>query len=230
MRVSQAYFDVLASAGQPGAGARAEDRGGRAAGIGQAQLRGRHLDHHRHARSPGALRPRDRAGDRGRERPAGQEDRARPAGRPPRQRAGAAGRAGGAARRRCRPTSNAWVAQAEDVHPVDPAGAARPRRGRARSRQGRGRPQAHARRPAGLQRHQQPAGHQHHHRPLAHQRRDHRRGVQPAAVRGLRDREPRQGNAGTRRAVALDARIDAPQRDAGHARGLPGPGVGRRAR
>ena len=150
--------------GQPGAGAGAEGRGGRAARLRQAQLRGRHLDHHRHARGAGPLRPRHRAGDRGGERPAGQEDRARPAGRPPRQRADAAGRAGGAAdgradrhrglgragrgrriRRSCRPGSAS----------TSPGSKA----------QGGGRPPADARRAAGLQRHQQSAGHhdQHHH-------------------------------------------------------------------
>jgi hypothetical protein len=58
----------------------------RAARLGQAQLRGRHRHHHRHARGAGALRPRDRAGDRGRERPAHQAHRARPASRPQRRR------------------------------------------------------------------------------------------------------------------------------------------------
>ena len=70
MRVSQAYFDVLGAQDTLRDDARQQDRDHRAAGVGQAQLRGRHRDHHRHARGAGALRPRDRAGDRGRQRPA----------------------------------------------------------------------------------------------------------------------------------------------------------------
>ena len=85
---------------RPGhAGNDARQQGGdrRAARLGQAQLRGRHGDHHRHPRGAGALRPGDGAGDRRRQRPRHQADRARPAGRPQQRRAAPAGRAGGAA-------------------------------------------------------------------------------------------------------------------------------------
>ena len=76
MRVAQAYFDVLARARHARAGARAEGGDRRAARAGEAQLRGRHRDHHRHARGAGALRPHRRAGDRGAERPRKQAPRA----------------------------------------------------------------------------------------------------------------------------------------------------------
>ena len=63
IRVSQAYFDVLLVRVQPGDGARAEGRDGRAAGASQAQFPGRHCHHHRHLRCAGALRLGERAGN-----------------------------------------------------------------------------------------------------------------------------------------------------------------------
>ena len=57
LRVATAYFNVLAarrSADRPG---RREARHARTAAAGQARVRGRHQDHHRHQRSAGALRP-----------------------------------------------------------------------------------------------------------------------------------------------------------------------------
>jgi outer membrane protein len=69
LRVSQAYFDVL-GAQDTLTTTRANKARSRAARLGQAQLRGRHRDDHRHARGAGALRPGDGAGDRRRERPA----------------------------------------------------------------------------------------------------------------------------------------------------------------
>ena len=72
-------------AGHADAGARAARGDLRAARAGEAQLRGRHRDHHRHARGAGALRPERRQRDRGAERPREQAARAAarsPAGRP----------------------------------------------------------------------------------------------------------------------------------------------------
>ena len=82
LRVSQAYFDVLGAQDTLADDARQQGGDRRAARLGQAQLRGRHRDHHRHPRGAGALRPGDGAGDRRRERPGDQADRPRPAGRP----------------------------------------------------------------------------------------------------------------------------------------------------
>ena len=70
LRVSQAYFDVLGAQDTLPTHARQQGGDRRAARLGQAQLRGRHRDHHRHPRGAGALRPGDGAGDRRRERPA----------------------------------------------------------------------------------------------------------------------------------------------------------------
>ena len=63
IRVAVAYFDVLLARVQHRAGRAAEDRGVRAARAGEAQLRGRRRDDHRHQRSPGEVRPDRRAGD-----------------------------------------------------------------------------------------------------------------------------------------------------------------------
>ena len=160
IRVSQAYFDVLAAQDTLALRAGAESRRGRAAGFGQAQFRGRHHDHHRHARGAGPLRPRRRPGNRGGERPARQEARARYAGRQARREAQSAGGAGGravaAARRRER-----LGAAGRGEQPRHPAGqdggGGRP----ARNREGQGRPQADARPHGQLQRHAQPERNHH---------------------------------------------------------------------
>ena len=223
MRVSQAYFDVLASAGHPGPRAGAEDRRRRAAGLGQAQFRGRHLDHHRHPRGPGPLRPGAGAGDRGRERPA--------ASRRSRSTSWSAAPAPSRSRwprrwrcRRCsRPTSNAWVAQAEEHAPRDPAGAAR-RWKSPSSRSRRPRPATSPRWTAQLATTSRttrtaappappPAR-------CASMPRSIGAGLQHAAVRGLRDREPGPRNAGAGGEGSRRPGGHPPQRRAGHAHGL----------
>ena len=83
--------------GRAGHGKGQQDRDHRAAGLGQAQLRGRHGHDHRHPGGAGALRPFHRAGARGGERPADQAHPARPARRTSERRARGPGRAGAAA-------------------------------------------------------------------------------------------------------------------------------------
>ena len=68
IRIAVAYFDVLLAEFNVELAKAAEDRRRRAARAGQAQLRGRNGDHHRHQRSAGEVRPDRRHGDPGAQR------------------------------------------------------------------------------------------------------------------------------------------------------------------
>ena len=186
-------------AGHAGLRAGAESRRGRAAGLGQAQLRGRHLHHHRHPRSPGALRPGDRAGDRRRERPARQAARAGHAGRQARHQAQPAGGAGRSCPRRSRPTSKPGCSRPKTSAPsIQQAQDGRGNRA-AGNRKSQGRPQADGGPDGQLRRHRNPHGSPRQLlRPAATPARV---GVvvQPAAVRRLRHAEPHPRNAVARR-------------------------------
>ena len=76
LRAAQAYFDVLLAQDNVALSEAQKNAFYAAARAGQAQLRGRHRHHRRHARGPGALRPDGRQGDRRQERPRGEAPRA----------------------------------------------------------------------------------------------------------------------------------------------------------
>ncbi len=123
-------------AGQPRVHQVEQDLDRRAARPGEAQLRGRHGDHHRHQRSAGALRSRGRAGDRGPERARGRGARA---GADHRRGAGQAHAAEGGRHDDAGAQRHGRVGE---CGPREQSRGAR-QRGGARDRHARGRPGAH---------------------------------------------------------------------------------------